>query len=254
MQATLVAFFGDKSPAIASFVRAAQGQLGKLGGAFVPYALEQVHATIIGLEGLRVPGSDEVVSANHLRLRRERRLMRLDRAFEIVRRSPLLPLRVRIGGYREHEPYPFTSRTQHPYRRSFSIQGEIAIAMGWPHDGEGYPMSLDELRRSLNEAGVLHKYHATLSDIDNDLFLVLGRIQRSLTTEAAIATTSQSMRELLAETELEVVIDRGCLSVVGYTDPALPLGSSVSFGLDQVNPGQVIPLYRSESSTNGLDA
>ena len=55
MNVALVACYGEKPPALKDLVAGMQAELGRfLGAAFVPYGMEQVHATIVGLEGMRV--------------------------------------------------------------------------------------------------------------------------------------------------------------------------------------------------------
>ena len=59
-QLTLVAWLGDKPDALARILIDCQESIGaKLGQAFEPYALEQIHATVVGLE--RVAGTRQPV-------------------------------------------------------------------------------------------------------------------------------------------------------------------------------------------------
>ena len=68
MQLTLVSHYGPKPPTLARLIIELQQLLAQqLGTSFVPYALEQVHATVVGLEGLRVGG--KVRGENFWRLR-----------------------------------------------------------------------------------------------------------------------------------------------------------------------------------------
>ena len=196
---------------------------------FAPYSVEQVHGTIIGLEGIWDAG--ELVNANFLRLRGERQVMDLRQALGAVAACSF-PLRIRIGGFQASEPCPFASRQQHPYDRSASLSGEVATIMGWPECDGSYPPALDELRRSLERANVLHKYHAFESDVDNDFYFVLGRVDRTRATQDAIVEAEMAMREQLANREPVIVdLDTRHLAVVAYDDATLPLESSRAFGL-----------------------
>ena len=101
--------------------------------------------------------------------------MDLPRVMDILARRFATPLRVRIGGFRPEQAVPFTSRGQHLAERTFSVQGEAFVLVGWPADSLcGAGMPVDELRRAMNAAGVLHRYHTGPADVDNDLHLVVG--------------------------------------------------------------------------------
>lgn len=165
-----------------------------LSAAFEPYREDQVHGTIIGLEGIRRNGN--VLNQNYL----EQccfRSIHFPRLFEILKVSRCLPFTVQMGGFDREKNYSFTSRGQHPYLRSFSIQGVIAVAMGWPTSRGHNSLVLDELRRSLNSANVLHKYHPSPADIDNDFFLVLGHINRGGLSAPVVQEVQEQMRAYL---------------------------------------------------------
>lgn len=130
--ATLVAFYGEKPEPLAALIDAVQKHAHRLlGNNFAPYAMEQVHATIVGLEGAR-SATGELVNANYLSLRGEWRAMDLPRCLDHLQRTPLLPFTVRFGGFQNDAAYPFTSRGEHPFARSFTTQGARAVLMGWP--------------------------------------------------------------------------------------------------------------------------
>ena len=98
-----------------------------LGASFTPYEPQQVHSTIIGLEGRR--DGNRVLNMNYLRLQNQRRYMDVEPLNEAINHAlELLPLQIRFGGFRRFEHYPFTSRSQHPFARSFSIHDGIAVA------------------------------------------------------------------------------------------------------------------------------
>jgi hypothetical protein len=232
---TLVAYYGEgnKPEAMIRLVEDVQRALEEALGpaAFRPYRLEQVHATVVGLEGRRTARG--ILNANFERLRGELRSMNLRMALEDVQATPLLPLTVRIAGYGKRDSYPFTSRGSHPFLRSFSIQGESAVVMGWPFDATRYPSSLDDLRRAFKGAGILHKYHASPEAVDNDLFFVLGRVVGGgAATRAGLAGVEEGLRALLSDrSPVDFELNRECLRLVAYSDAALPVGNPV-FTLD----------------------
>ena len=169
-----VAFYGPKTGRLRELLTGVQALIAEhVGGDFRPYALDQVHATLIALNGVRAGGT--IVNEYLLEHAGERREMDLPRVMDILARRFATPLRVRIGGFRPGQEIPFTSRGQHLAERSFSVQGEAFVLVGWPADSlAGLGRPVDELRREMNAAGVLHRYHARPADVDNDLHLVVG--------------------------------------------------------------------------------
>jgi len=231
VQVTLVAYYGAKPPAIEALLHSLQTELvHRLGSTFEPYEVKQVHATIIGLEALREEA--ETLNLNFRELRGERRPFNLTDILGFIDTTQRLPFDVQIGGFAPTVAYPFTSRGEHPYFRSFSLQGAIAVAMGWPVSGQRYPPNLDALRKRFNDYNVLHKYHRTSNDLDNDLFFVLGRVERNLVNEGKVQGAQDAMREKLATMEpVFVSVGREVLSFALYEDPQLPLGSTTSIPL-----------------------
>ena len=234
MNLTLVALYGPKPRALANWVSAIQTELIKqLGDAFTPYALDQIHATFVGLEGYRTEAG--FLNSNLLDTEGVSHPMDLKGLFHFLLKTPILPLNIRIGGFRRSETYPFTSRGQHPYTRSFTLGRSEAVVIGWPVNKDNHPMPLDHLRRCCIGYNVLHKYHQTVSDIDNDLFLVLGRFSRDSISPDEYAAAQNYIRELLSLYQpLDFSIGVEALSIVAYTDRSLPIPSSYSFPLDGV--------------------
>ena len=121
--------------------------------------------------------------------------------------------RVRIGGFRPGQEIPFTSRGQHLAERAFSVQGEAFVLVGWPADslaGAGRPV--DELRREMNAAGVLHRYHARPGDVDNDLHLVVGHHDGA--PAAALARATAAVRDKLAADPADLAIGLSDVTIV----------------------------------------
>lgn len=233
MDVTLVAYYGDKPPLIAQLISNAISELSSLlGNGFVPYALQQVHATIIGLEGRRT--DQHIINTNYAELCDEPRPMDLKAAFQILKGKPLLPFDVTIGGFIDGGPYSFTSRDVVPYMRSFSIQGQYAVAMGWPYSNGKYSKSIDQLRRAFNAANILHKYHGSPNAEDNDFFFVLGHIIKENTNQNQRLEAQGRLRSFFAAHEpVSVPISRNFLRVVTYVDEKLPPETSCSYTLDE---------------------
>lgn len=234
MDLTLVAYYGEKPSAFSELVEAVQNKIRESlpPHSFFAYEPRQVHATIIGLEGRRLGG--HVLNTNYVERRHELHAMNFPRFFHILKHSRVLPFSVNISGYKEVEAYPFTSRDLHPYLRCFSIQGEIAVVIGWPYDGNHYLNSLHELRRSFQAAKVLHKYHGSPNDVDNDFFFAVGKFARERIDNIVLQQLCGKMRHFLSSTHTEPVeISRDCLRVVAYANAELPPRTSCAYTLDE---------------------
>jgi hypothetical protein len=250
MNVTLVAFYDAKPSALEKLLQAVQGRLAGLGRGFQPYALEQVHATLVGLEGFRHTGSDRIISANYQVLRDQSRVIQLDAIFDLLRTTEQLPLDIQLGGFREDQAYSFESRGEPPFQRAFSVQGSQAVVMGWPCSGASHSRALGLLRRELEALGALHKYHGTPGALDNDLFFVLGRIDRPSVDRQRLADLSDEIRVWLAQTALHLSVSAAQLSVVGYLDPALPRDQTVCYRLAEADADEIAKLYGAEASAS----
>ena len=207
-----VAFYGPKTGRLRELLTGVQALIAEhVGGDFRPYTLDQVHATLIALNGVRAGGT--IVNEYLLEHAGERREMDLPRVMDILARRFATPLRVRIGGFRPGQAIPFTSRGQHLAERSFSVQGEAFVLVGWPAEslaGAGRP--LDDLRREMNAAGVLHRYHARPGDVDNDLHLVVGHQDGA--PAAALARATAAVRDKLAADPADLAIALSDVTIV----------------------------------------
>ena len=209
---SVVAFYGPKTGRLRELLTGVQALIAEhVGNDFRPYTLDQVHATLIALNGVRAGGT--IVNEYLLEHAGERREMDLPRVMDILARRFATPLRVRIGGFRPGQAIPFTSRGQHVAERSFSVQGEAFVLVGWPAEslaGAGRP--LDDLRREMNAAGVLHRYHARPGDVDNDLHLVVGHQDGA--PAAALARATAAVRDKLAADPAALAIARSDVTII----------------------------------------
>lgn len=230
IQRTLIALYGDKSPELEDFVAQYQGMAAAaLGEAFRPYEVEQVHVTILGLEHQPdAPGEN----ANFRQHRGQSMTMDIPGFLVSLRKSAALPFQVKIGGFGELDR-PFLSRGASPYERSFSIQGDKAVVMGWPWRAssgaraEEYPQTLDNIRRSAQGFGILHAYHRLVVDMDNDLYFRIGLIERSAVGDQAVVGLERQVRRVMSSHHpLMLRIGINDLSVAAYEDERLPLGST----------------------------
>ncbi len=220
MQLTLVSHYGKKPAGFAQLIERLQQSLaGTLGNRFLPYACEQVHGTVIGLEGTRI--GTRIRSENFWRWRNEKRFINFAAVLEFLR-SPAFPqFGVQVGGFENHRDFGFLSQGKHPFLRSFSIQDGIGVAMGWPVKGGVVSLALDDLRRRFQTFGLLHKWHRTDGSVDNDFFFVLGRIAPDLTADN-IRVAEELMRQMLARETCTIEVSAASLAFVAYSDPQLP--------------------------------
>jgi hypothetical protein len=221
-----VAFYGPKTGRLREVLAGVQALIAEhVGDDFRPYAPEQVHATLIALNGVRDDG--RVVNEYLLEHAGVRREMDLPRVMDILARRFSVPLPVRVGGFRPDQAVPFTSRGQHLAERTFSVQGDAFVLVGWPAEslaGAGRP--LDDLRREMNAAGVLHRYHARAGDVDNDLHLVVGHHAGALVD--ALVRATNAVRDLLAAEPADLAIGLPDVKIVAADShtlaPALFVG------------------------------
>lgn len=229
-QASLVAFYGPKTGQLWDVLRhcldgvaASLAQHGA-GCSFHPYSPAQIHATVVGLERRTRDGFE---NRNFHVLSGAARRMELSRFFGFLRESDRLPFHAQFGGFAEVD-HPFESRGAGPYDRSFSVQADIAVVVGWPIGaGRGgaassltqapaYPMVLDDLRCEAQKFNVLHRWHRRPGDVDNDLYLRLGRVDGELRSPQRALIETEMRRRLSASPPAIVRLGISDLSVVSY--------------------------------------
>jgi hypothetical protein len=169
--------------------------------------------------------------------------MDFDGFLAFVRGGGHFPFEVQFGGF-EDSGYPFTSRNSNPYERSFSIQGDKAVLVGWPvrrepvlttearrecliQESRIYPLTLDLLRHSAQGFGILHGYHRAPTDVDNDLFVRVGLIDPKSVKPGGAPTVEQYLRQQLGQERpliLELTLED--VFVAAYEDNTLPVSST----------------------------
>jgi hypothetical protein len=207
-----VAWYGPKTGRLREVLAEVQARIAEhVGGDFRPYTPEQVHATLIALNGVRAGGT--IVNEYLLTNAGVAREMDLPEVMDILARRFTVPLLVRVGGFRPEAAVPFTSRGQHLAERTFSVQRDAFVLVGWPAEslaGAGRP--LDDLRREMNAAGVLHRYHARAGDVDNDLHLVVGH--HAGAPAGALARATRAVRDQLAAGPADLAIGLSDVKIV----------------------------------------
>jgi hypothetical protein len=209
-----VAFYGAKAGVLGGLVGEVQEVLARhCGEWFRPYSLEQVHATLIALNGVRDPATGTIVNEYFLEHAGAAVEMDLPRVMRILASHFAAPLAVRFGGWGADEPVPFRSQGKHLYERGFSVHGRAFVLAGWPAlalAGDGRP--LDRLRRDMNAANVLHKYHRGDADVDDDLYLVVGHHDGA--PAGALQRAAAAVRDRLAADPVELAIGLADVRIV----------------------------------------
>lgn len=230
-QLTIVTHYGKKSTALTNMILMLQNKLAKsLGAAFIPYEMEQVHGTIIGLEGIL---TDKGI-VNEWNLKSNENID-IDGLLGFVRSDRLGEISVQIGGWQPYEDYEFDSKNQHPYLRSFSFRGEIAVAMGWPIGKDNkYSKSLYNLRKQFEDFNFFHKHNKDGYQ-DNDFFFVLGRISKKQINSMLFQQTATEIRLILSGIKESVRINKDTISIIAYVDTQLPVATSEAFSLNDTS-------------------
>jgi hypothetical protein len=216
-----------------------------LGAAFVPYSPGQVHGTLVVLTGWRDAGG-AVINQGYLEYRGERRAMDFGRVQEILRARLADPIVIRIGGFSPGAPEPFASQGRPLHERSFTAQAGALVLMGWPIaalESGGRIQPLEHLRREMTAAGVLHRYHRTPADVDDDFHLVVGHYAGAPPDRVAAAVSA--VRDQLAGHSVDARVGLDQVRIIASDTPTLA-SLRFSSGLP-VPPAQVAALYRASA-------
>ncbi|EAW35242.1 hypothetical protein [Lyngbya sp. PCC 8106] len=239
---SLVAFYGKKSPEFTKLILELQQYLSKLlPGIFERYALESIHATLLGCEGVKTERG--ILSRWFLERREESRIIDFLGFLNSIQNCSQLPINIRFGGYQFSVDYGFTSRHKHPYERSFCFQNEIAVLMGWPMKVETIIMDIDNLRRSAENYNLLHKYHGNPDNIDNDCYLRIGILNSTISAEKSQEVEQKIQEYLRMRSPLELALSLEDLSFVQYNDYTLPLATTQVIPLQDATPKKLEILY-----------
>ena len=235
MNVTLVAYYGTKPSSLEAFLASTNNSLqSEFGSLYTQYSIGQVHTTIVGLENKTVNG--KLLNNNYLTYRHCTKAMNPASLVRHLKTVLLFPIKIRICGYSLDINYGFTSQGQHPMKRSFSICSNKVVGMGWPVQNNEVVPQLASLRKSFEHFNILHKWHQHPKDRDNDLYFVLGLLNRSKLGDDTIEDVENKLRnrfETLPPLELELSISD--LQFVAYNDPTLPPDGSHTLPLSDVN-------------------
>jgi len=241
---TAVALYGTKTGELGGLLETVQALLGEsLHDRFRPYTLDQIHSTVIRLDGVADAQAGVIVNRRYLEVTGIPRAMDHARALKILAAHLTPPLSIRIGGYAPDAAAAFSSRGQHPYERTFSVQGDAFVLVGWPVSTvtDGIPPGpLDDLRREMNDANIVHWYHRSSTDIDNDFHLVVGHHNGASQHETNQAVCA--VRTYLAEHPVQVEVGVDQVAIIAADSPTLAPARFI--GRLPIDSADIVNLYR----------
>ncbi len=239
---SLVAFYGKKSFEFTFLIQELQQYLCELlPSVFEPYALESIHATLLGCEGGKTERG--ILNQWFLERREESRIVDFAGFLKCVQNNPQFPVPIQFGGYQLSVDYGFKSRNQHPYKRSFCFQNEMVVLIGWPIQAGKIIMEIDNLRRSGEKFNLLHKYHGNPDDIDNDCYLRIGVLNSKISADQR-QKVEQKVQELLkmrSPLVLPLTLEECCF--VQYYDYTFPFSTTQVIPLKEATPEKLQQLY-----------
>jgi hypothetical protein len=195
----------------------------RLGAAFEPYTMDQIHSTIIRLDARRDAATGRLVNQAYLDHTGRSRAVDVDRALETIMSHLVPPLLIRLGGQHPDGEPGFTSHGQRPYERMFSSIGGAFVLMGWPLisiETGGKAQPLDDLRRDMNDAHVWHYYHQGADDVENDFHLVVGHHGPGAAA-GMVGEAVRDVRNQLSEAVVDVTVGIEQVFIVASDSPTL---------------------------------
>ncbi|MGK7928207.1 MAG: hypothetical protein AB4290_23675 [Spirulina sp.] len=249
---TLVAFYEKKrdlkSIAFAELIQSIQKWIGEVlqpkgvQDTFVKYDRKQVHATILGCEGGKTNG--RVLSKWFWEKRTQQRYINCEQLLTYFRWYSNLPIAIRFCAYSPDTNYGFSSQNLHPYIRSFQIRDDkTAILMGWPYRAGQWTLALDQFRLGAQKCNALHKFHCSVSDVDNDCYLRIGYFTELPPKKIRDAIEREVRTQLASMTPIYEVVDRTTLVLARYSTTALKLKTTETWELDEITAQDMADLY-----------
>jgi len=246
-QLTLVALYGEKPTVLVEVIFGIQNICKReLGTRFIPYDMEQIHATLVSLER---KDNNNLINLNFARYRHQIRPMDFQGLLNYIRFEAPFPFHVQIGGFTNKE-YSFKSRDAHPYNRSFSLAGDKVVIIGWPvnstRNAPRYSNELQRIRKDVEGFGFLHSYHNNASDRDNDFYFRIGVLdEREIDAVIRIHLEDLVRQHLSNWPPATIRIGVPQLFLAAYIDETLPLQSTrvIPINDDSITQESIQHLY-----------
>ncbi len=247
---SLIAFYGEKPEKLKKIFSHCQQliQQSALKSFFIPYSLEQIHTTLIGLE-MTGEGFD-LYNSNFYEQTGKYKKADFTQFKEIILRY--FPMNLRIGGFLSNND-DFLSFGRKPYERSFSINRKTgkAVIIGWPHTQNDFTaIPLLNFRNHVKDrCNIAHKYSN-----DNDFYFVLGDvdIHAEMNTEfnskpdQLMDELALEMRDYLSLHPVDVHLTIDSIQLIQYTDTRVPISSTRMYRISghwENLPGFIAALY-----------
>lgn len=193
-----------------------------LGDGFRPYTLHQTHSTLIRLDGTIDSETGLLVNRHYVKLAGVSRPLDHRRVLDILSAHFMRSLSIQIGGIKPGDSMTFSSRGRALYERMFSEQDGALVLIGWPActllNGI-IRRPLDDLRREMNRANVLHWYHRSWSDIDNDFHITIGHCNRA--PQDKIGEAVYAVSTYLSQHPVEFNVGLDNVAIVASNSPTL---------------------------------
>jgi len=238
-QVTLVAIYGQKLRAFEKYVGRCVNHIvhSPLRRFFKPYHINQMHATIVGME--KLIGFNEPFNANIWRAEGKQKEMDIDLLLNIVKNHH--GFKIKFGGF-GLDNLEIDSFGISAYFRSFELQwaSNKVMIMGWHHDNDGFSKYTDlwTLRKQLSdECNVMHKYQN-----DSDFFVAIGDLinldtltdlELKRLKEAGKQVERDIRKELANDSDLklDLTIDYNSMYIAQYERETLALESTNVFSI-----------------------
>lgn len=211
---SIVAWYGEKTGDFREFLIELQQVITDvLGEVFVPYPLDNVHATLIDVSR-NSRGQNLVMAAADP----ETATAKLAALEDWLADEFVEPLRIRFGGTRPEDSVQLSHGSPRSQRR-FSVQGPKAVLIGWNEDEAD---RLGRNRRACEDFGFRHRYHGARSANDEDCYLRVGLLPKPELARDKLDDVVRRVREFLDERECHVELGAAQLRLVEYCDDRLP--------------------------------
>ncbi|MFZ5820282.1 MAG: hypothetical protein ACOYYJ_10300 [Chloroflexota bacterium] len=239
-QLALITLYGPKDNILESTISECQKIISAIPGIkYSPYDMRQIHATLVGLERLDSTEFNKYFSE----YRNQKKTIDFNGLIKFLRESNEIKFQVQIGGFSQQN-YPFTSMGKKPYERSFQIIKDKVVLIGWPIsrkkkqnvakemdlDINVYPNTLDNIRHSLQNYNILHRYHANPTDIDNDFYFRIGILDRNSITDKNLEKVEDNIRAFLSSIK-PIILSVEDIMIAQYKSEELPLDSTQTWSL-----------------------
>lgn len=240
MPYSLVSYYGEKESEFNRYLSNIQHRVYHyLGEDFSPYSIEQIHGTIIGLETVKIK------EKNYSKWCQETNISKppvdVNGLLNFLSKKPKIA-NFKFGGFEKNKNHGFLSWKRHPYYRTFSIRGNTMVINGWPVNKVNNQWfvtdELYEWRVQLESFNLCHKWNIE-GNQDNDLFMVIGRLNLTKTKPGHLEKLCEKMWEELSHTSLTTSLAKNNLGLVEYQSTELAVNTTIYHSLEAITQGWI---------------